>query len=538
MKHNQSNTIAGLILFLLMLPACSLFGQSNPRPVHGDLHLHPAIKPFNSRHLNDFGLWNYVEHDCPTENFAAVLSASEEVPKYTQSNFEALIRGNVRIAFVSLSPIEKEMRIPNIFKNPEKRTSTTHCIGGMEVTDEFFADIQVDYASDLWENIAWIMAGEGKTHKVDGRSCSYEVVRNAPHLQKIISDPNKIAVFLNIEGGHALGKSWENESGYTSQENRDYVMQNVRRLKGIDSVWAGGQSFQVPPVWFLTLNHFMWNGLSGHAKTFMPVQGLIFDQSAGLETGFTDLGKEVVAHLLSETEGRRVLVDVKHMSVASRKWYYDLIRALRVMGDTVPIIASHVGIAGTSWDSDEYDKKDSPGKNSDSWMHHWTISLAAEDIHEIHASGGVMGLMLDKYRICGKLAKEEILESPVGSRQRRLAYVKVIAANMLKVAEFVGEPSAWDIIAIGSDFDGMINAMENYSTSDRFPDLRRDLLAYFRSPEPIWEIYNATEVSALMYGLSPEDLVDKVMGRNLQEFALRMTARCRADDCEAEGLSR
>lgn len=537
MVQYKSKIIWGFISAFFMLLALPLAGQTEAASPHGDLHLHPAIKPFNSRHINDFGLWNFVEHSCPSDNFSAIVSASEEVPKYTQSNFEALIRGNVRIACVSLSPIEKEMRSPNIFKNPDKRLSTTHCIGGMEVDDGFFADIQIDYARDLWENIAWIMAGEGKVRQVDGRSCSYEVVRNAGHFREILAHPNKIAVLINIEGGHALGKSWGEASGYTSQENRDYVMQNVRRLKGIDPVWVNGEQFEVPPVWFLTLNHFMWNGLSGHAKTFMPVQGLIFDQSAGLETGFTDLGKEVVAHLLTKTEGRRVLIDVKHMSVASRQWYYDLIRALRVMGDTVPVVASHVGISGTSWSSDDYDKKDSPGKNSDTWMHQWTISLAHEDIREIHLSRGILGLMLDKYRICGKRAKEEILDSPVGSRQRRLAYVKVIAANMLKVVESVGEPSAWDIIAIGSDFDGMINAMENYASSDRFPDLRRDLLDYFQAPEPIWEVYDTAEVRALMFDLRPEVLVDKVMGRNLQEFALRMTDDGPAGECEAEGVA-
>src|SRR5204863_8678457 len=62
-------------------------------------------------------------------------------------------------------------------------------------------------------------------------------------------------------------------------------------------------------------------------------------------SGITKWGKEFIREAMSSENGKRVLIDVKHMSLRSRKEFYDM---RKIEFPDAPIIASHVGIAGCS----------------------------------------------------------------------------------------------------------------------------------------------------------------------------------------------
>jgi microsomal dipeptidase-like Zn-dependent dipeptidase len=250
--------------------------------------------------------------------------------------------------------------------------------------------------------------------------------------------------------------------------------------------------------------------MGGHAKTFGPMQSLVLDQGEGLGTGLSTFGEKVVQTALDTSAGRRILLDVKHMSVQCRKDYYALLQSLREAGDTVPVMATHVGVAGCSWFSE--------GKKDASWLSDWEISLFDEDMREIHLSHGILGIMPDKYRIAGPRGNKWVKDCPEGSAQQRQAYVKLLALNMLEVVDALQCKEAWDLISIGSDYDGMINAMEPYASARDFPDLRGDLLTYFSNPTDLWDEWPSNRVRNAMYGLSAEEIVDKVMGGNLIRF--------------------
>lgn len=291
------------------------------------------------------------------------------------------------------------------------------------------------------------------------------------------------------------------------------------------------------PVCVMTLNHFMWNGLGGHAKTFGTVQGLLFNQSEGLNTGITKLGEQVVEKMLDKKNGRRIIPDVKHMSIPSRKWYYDLMAKMRLEGDTVPIVATHVGVAGESWAVVENGKLKKMHKTAD-WLYQEPISIFDEDIKEIAMSKGVLGIMLDKYRLGGPKAHEMVDESRAGSINRRKVYIKLLVLNMLEVVDALQCKEAWDIISIGSDFDGMISAMETYDQGFKFGALHEDLFAFFDSPEDIWDLYPRRKIQRYMYGLSASEITDKVMGGNLISFTERILENdlgLHADASQPEG---
>lgn len=506
--------ISLFILLFSCLPLC-LFAQqeeSQHPPAFGDLHVHSLLKPRTSG-MND--PWSYWEHTCPETAYDMVLDQAGSVPKFTQSDFESLLAGNVRLACVSLTPLEYGMRHPKIFKDLEKLRNSYACMGGVTPDWGFFLDERVDYFAELMEGLNLLAEQDGRARVLGNDTSWFELIGSKAQLDRVLKDPRRVAVVLSIEGAHSFGSGpWQAEDNLADVEAE--MMENIEVLKGIRPMEESGETF-VHPICFVTLNHFMWNGLSGQAKTFFGAQAKVFDQSEGLDEGVTPMGARVIDKLLDEKSGRRILIDIKHMSLASRKWYYEQLRMRAAKGDTVPIVASHVGISGESWVGKEQEKERRKADRK-SVLSQRSIALYREDIQEIFRSKGILGIMLDKYRIGGGLGKENVDGTRLGSSERRKTFVHLIAANMIAVVDVLRSSEAWNIISIGSDYDGMISAMEPYERASDFPRLREDLLDYFSHPEDLFGLYSKRTVIQYMYDLSPEEIVDKVMGENLYAF--------------------
>ena len=77
-----------------------------------DMHCHPALKPFgqsfpeniNSQDINDK---NCIWHYDPPNWWDKLRNRVLTVTKFSQSNFSALAKGNIKIINASLAPIEK-----------------------------------------------------------------------------------------------------------------------------------------------------------------------------------------------------------------------------------------------------------------------------------------------------------------------------------------------------------------------------------------------------------------------------------------------
>jgi hypothetical protein len=129
--------------------------------------------------------------------------------------------------------------------------------------------------------------------------------------------------------------------------------------------------------------------------------------------------------------------------------------------------------------------------------------------------------MLDKYKLIGGLSDKLIEETVPGSIQRRRLYAKIVWANVFTCIHAVGEKSAWDIVSVGSDFDGMIVPFETYPRANEMIDLANDLLYFLKNPEPIFDIFSKEDIEKLMYGLSAEEIMQKFMYQNGLDFAIR-----------------
>lgn len=503
-----------MLAFAFLLVFTQSGAQGN---VYADFHVHSMLKPYYSG-WND--IWEFKEHECPTEAYSIVLEKAGSVPKFTQSNFESLLLGNVRLAYLSLTPLEYEMRHPKIFHDLEKLRNSYACMAGVTPSWGFFLDKKVNYFDELMGSVEMLAKGHGQPYVVERDTFRYEVISSAAQLGRVLNNEQLLGVVLSIEGAHALGQGPLTEELIRSSFYEEEILENLEVLKGTRPYKRTGAYFPFP-VCIMTLNHFMWNGLSGHAKTFGQVEGYFLDQSQGMNTGVTPLGEKVIAKMLDKESGRRILIDVKHMSIESRKWYYDYLRDLHLKGDTVPVVATHATVSGESWTTIN-PARNGNGQNKSSWLNQMPISMFDEDIVEIYLSRGMIGLMLDKYRVGGNKGNALVDESRAGSVQRRTAYVHLLVANMLEIVDVIKCKEAWDIISIGSDFDGMISAMETYDQAIKMPSLREDLLAYFNDPVDLFDLFPKRKVQRYMYGMSAEEIVDKVMGGNLVAFTERI----------------
>lgn len=518
----MSNRYIFLFYSLLLITGLHIYeanAQSNPP--FGDIHVHSSIKPFNSRHIEKTSHWELIEHNCEEDISDFFIKNTEQLPRRSQSNFEALVKGNVGFICLSLTPLERQMLHPRLLNIKQKGVHTFACLSGVQTSYEFIIKEEMNYYADLAANLQFVIQGENKPYYINNVPHFFEIIKTKQQFEAVNNDPHRLAVILSIEGAHALGNSVSIDKDITESPNyHQFVLNNVDRLKGTRPLIEGFSDTLKYPVLFLGLDHFFWNGICGHARTFTGTQELVFGVQKKSDGGFTPLGRKVLHKMLDKEQGKRILVDVKHMSLQSRQEYYTYLDSLAAQGDTIPIISSHSTVTNLSWTDKEYQKNDNISKNKKSYLNNWTISLAKEDVQRIHQSNGMIGIMLDKYRLMGGRAKDAHKKVVPGSVQRRKFLVKVIMANIFAAIEAIDDPSAWNTICIGSDYDGMVIPPDTYPTHQEFNSLANDLKNFLEYPSDIFDLWTAAEIEDMKYGLSSNEIVNKIMSQNLQRFLM------------------
>jgi len=293
-------------------------------------------------------------------------------------------------------------------------------------------------------------------------------------------DP-RIQVILAVEGGHNF---YDNDQlpGVT-----EGVLENLLFHK------QNG-----PRVLYATLTHLQQSAFSCHAYGMKLIRNPVF---LPVGRGLTSLGRSFVRTALSDQNGKRILIDVKHMSIQTRLQFY---RLRSTEFPSAPIVATHMGVAGGSYLEKPVKKIQTdlathsvavhywrqPG-TVDTYFNPWSINLYDEDIREIMQSGGLIGLSLDQ-RILGwgNVSKEMFSLGEFDVREfqlvRRPSYhrfdashhntaqkvkdwqMRYLCNNWLHIIKVgyqeVGE-QAWDRVCIGSDFDGLIDPVDDFKSA-------------------------------------------------------------------------
>ena len=206
----------------------------------------------------------------------------------------------------------------------------------------------------------------------------------------IENDPNKISVFFTIEGLHTLCNK-------PNKFDENIIKENLQKL------------LNKFPVFSVTLTHIQQSAVCNHAYA---IQFINDDRFLPTGTGIKQLGYKLIEHLIN----KNILIDVKHMSLLSRKQLYNY---LSVNNHKVPVICTHAGLTGISFrEIYKYigrrpsrnkkkkvyrikTSKPAPyGSNPRSGFNLNSLNLFDEDVLYILKSGGMIGLSLDK-RILG-----------------------------------------------------------------------------------------------------------------------------------------
>ena len=297
-------------------------------------------------------------------------------------------------------------------------------------------------------------------------------------------DPNssKLQVILAAEGGHNFYQNFQ-EPG----EQPD-ILDNLRFHKQPGN----------PRLLYVTLTHLQQSEFCTHAYGMKMIKNPVFNP---VGKSLNSLGRAFIREALSTQHGRRILIDIKHMSLKSRLSFYQLRKA---EFPDVPIAATHMGVTGVSYLKKPVHKTQSNIKKKcvevfyyrspgalDTYFNPWSINLYDEDIEKIMLSGGLIGLSLDQRILgCGNVSKEhfsqqEFVQSefqPVKkpkyhtldaqhhntSKKLKDWQIRYFCNNWLHVIkvgfEVVGD-DAWDHVCIGSDFDGLIDPVNDFKSA-------------------------------------------------------------------------
>lgn len=427
-----------------------------------DFHCHSAMKPYGKSHNykkigwnnpnrgRSNSIWKYN----PPSFFDKILNYIIHLTKFSQANFSSLAKGNVDIVCVSLYPIEKwffQNKIKNEFIKDIASNFATGVgrkrVNTVQAMTNYFKDVEMEYDFYKQQNGRVIKLPEGKFQ--------YKLVNSYADIDAIIianeNNPvTTICVIMSIEGLHVLN------TDITKPPIEADFIANLQKIK----------NWENPPL-FVSVAHHFWNHLCGHAESFTKLVKSKVDQSEGMNTGFTALGKKVVHALLDNTNGKRILIDIKHMSITSRKDYYAIIDADPKYKD-LPIIVSHGAANGLQ----SFGDTDQTGSKVAKKLNPVPINFYNDEIIRIAKSKGILGLQLDERRI----ASEDTLKHTKHSARRSkiMHYRSELLWNQIQyVLEVLDDEGlfAWDCLVLGTDFDGIIDPLNSFWTSEELPYL-------------------------------------------------------------------
>lgn len=451
------------------------FSKKTPETMHPyfDFHFHPSLKSF----LSDERPGSRDDCWVVYNNAVNIIRSQGSL----QQSWDGRVRLGVAALYVLerpftssfliehiapiLTPLDNDMlRLPQETDNLERfRTEINHLRASAEK-----------------------YAGQGKR---------MQIIRSIDEY-----DPEKINLVLAIEGSHCFDLF------------NSLLQNNLRKLK------ESGERFL-----YLNLTHLARFPTCSHAYGIKLIRG--HDQFRPIGKGITALGKEIIDIAYDRNIGNhRILIDIKHMSLESRKQFYAYRKEKGY--EDIPIVASHMGCTGISMKPEvirQYMEKQVPGFDTvevrykkprgiggpfriKTEFNPWSINLYNEEIPIILNSGGLIGVNLDK-RILGakrvdgeffsheefseafglpvarsldaaaaedRFWEESRKESDPDERDNAVRHLRHLCNQILHIVE-IGGAKAWKQMCIGTDFDGLIDPVNICLNHHELPSLEESL---------------------------------------------------------------
>lgn len=420
-----------------------------------DIHCHPNLKTFghsfaeSARPDPRSNLW-YHQPLTPARRLVKNISG---ISAYSQADFTAMSSGNVKLAFVSLYPFEKGFFI-NLAGSGGVSAFTSNLVTGIGYHRVRHLQRHLDYFQDLEQEYDFFRAGQ-RSSPVNGEDRSWNFISSTRELEEVIAAKNRTGVVLSIEGAHVFNTGL---GGYGRTSDPEEVVEKVRAVK----------RWEHPPV-FITFAHNFYNELCGHARS-LEALGPMVNQWEGMNEGFTALGLKILHELISDTNGAPVLVDIKHMSIKARQYYFEILETDYGLRRWLPLIVSHGGVTGLKLGGG------TTIAGAENLFYRADINFYDEELIAISKSGGLFALQLDTRRLASRYF---LRQAPTIAANRKVSTAAVLVwAQIQHIAEVLDKHRlpAWDMVSIGSDFDGTINPPEGCLGSMDFTNLGMDLL--------------------------------------------------------------
>ncbi len=476
-------------------------------PFFTDIHLHVTLKSSNSGHPKPmYNIWEDFDHLIPQYRTARYVSRNSlEIAKYTQANLYKLAKGKVRVFFNSLYPIERGfINLRNIPKALTRNKVQHELIGlltGMSADRVAHLKKNTDYFKEVHEEYEYFKSQQGLSPDKQHR---FEIAKNFNHLKEILKDKTALSSIVTIEGAHVFLDKKMLSGKLTRGEMKVAVKNNIESIK----------QWEHPPF-IVNVAHHFYHGFCGHAKSFFKIEiaeGLL-NQKRGLDLGINGLGTKIMTEMLSNSNGKRIHIDTKHMSLKARKEYYKWLRGYNYINknNNIPIICSHTGASGYKTMKGNMLTKDNTSKKNEGYLFRWTINISDEEIRLIHESKGLIGIMVDKTKLGGGKFYAALSKAKDDVAIKDL-FMKILWDNIFQIIHAIGDKSAWDIITIGSDYDGAIQHIDYYDSADKMPDLfddMRDFIEKNNYQKDLWFDYE------------PVEILNKIFQKNTMDFCER-----------------
>ncbi len=437
-----------------------------------DLHCHPSFKTFLGNRVPD------LRQDCwTTLNFDLDFNILD-----SQSSLTQIKIGGGRLVVCTLYALENAFAASGLIK----------LAAGLSphVEKQFIREIhreEFGYRELMLGDYAHLMASGELSHEK-----SFKFLSSMDEYQE---DFPGLQILLSVEGGHNFYADKQNPGAHGDILNSIRIHKQNANMR----------------LLYITLTHLQQSAFCTHAYGMKIIKNRKF---IPVGNGITGLGKSFIREALSSQNGREIYLDIKHMSLKSRKAYY---RLHRQEFPDIPIIASHMGITGVSHTrkpvrKTQYNLKKQcvevfyyrPPGLADTYFNPWSINLYDEDIREIMLSGGLIGLSLDQRILgCGRVSKElfshqEFRPAEFGFTKRPKYHVlaqghhntpdklknwqmRHFCNNWLHAVKIgrqtIGD-DAWDHICIGSDFDGLINPIDDITSASDYTFLHERLVEW------------------------------------------------------------
>jgi hypothetical protein len=491
-----------------------------------DIHCHPSIKAYAKSYKGSDNEKGHQSPDPTAEssmwrqdlpsNFDIFKNFKLHLTNFIQSDTTTLLRGGMGIVYLSFYPQEKAFFVNKLGGGLLAAVPTTIVT---EFTIKRIRHIQrmPSYWEDMLKEMAFLAEQENKFFLVEGKTVKYKIARTYSDIQDAIDSGElgkTLVIFVpTIEGLHIFDQVMDSDDRWDEFPEGINPALKQRTLERATQL-RDGTNGVLKPV-FVTFAHHFWNGLCGHEQSFGSPVSDIINQENGRGVPLTPIGREVIHKLLeakTDANGKEikpVIIDIKHMSVRARQEYFEMLDE-HYADRNIPVVSSHGGVTGTqSW---FHRTTDTPAAKEGLFLDDW-INLFDNELLRIATSKGLFGIQLDERRIgsdAALKAAKDMEDADIMS-----GWAKPVWNQIRHIAELLdmNNLDAWNIQCLGTDFDGIVDPINGYWTSESMRDLSDNLV--YHAAEYM-KAHNLTQERNK--NMTPEQIIANVMTNNARDF--------------------